>query len=161
MPNKRDLPSLTGILDSLNELNLQFAVGRSIVPQFVFGHDHADVLEELIQNEYDAGGNDLQVLFGQDSLVITGNGAVIDDEGWSRLSVILGTGEVPGRDGRVVQPKRNGIGSKNLGLRSLFRVYDAATTEPPFKRFRDPIALYREGDIRLNISSLSGQVEPA
>jgi len=43
----------------------------------------------------------------------------------------------------------------------LVRVYDVASSQPQFKRFRDPIALYRQGDIRLDISSLSGQVEPA
>jgi len=42
----------------------------------------------------------------------------------------------------------------------LVRVYDAASSEPPFKRFRDPIMLYRQGDIRLDISTLSGLLEP-
>jgi hypothetical protein len=117
---RRVLPRLTPILDSLNELNLQFSVGRSIVPQFAVGHDPADVLEELVQNEYDAEGNTLEVHFGTDLLTITGNGKVIDEAGWTRLSVMLGTGEVAGGDGRVVVPKENGIGSKNFGLRSLF-----------------------------------------
>jgi hypothetical protein len=39
--------------------------------------------------------------------------------------VIVGTGNVMGSQrGEVVAPKENGIGSKNFGLRSLFRFGD-------------------------------------
>ena len=47
---------------------------------------------ELVQNEFDAGGNQFSVTFGATALTITGNGSSIDASGWSRLDVILGTG---------------------------------------------------------------------
>ena len=83
------------------------------------GHNHADVLRELVQNEYDAGGSRLQVLFGNGELIIRGNGSPIDAAGWKRLSVMLGTGLVGSSD-RTIAQKVNGIGSKNFGLRTLF-----------------------------------------
>jgi hypothetical protein len=56
---------------------------------------------------------------------VTGAGRNIDRNGWERLSVIVGTGNVMGsRQAEVVAPKENGIGSKNFGLRSLFRFGD-------------------------------------
>lgn len=96
-------------------------IGSSVVEEFVAGHDASDVLRELIQNEFDAGGTKLDVAFGRSSLVVVGNGRAIDARGWSRLDVILGTGRVVGAEaGRSIRPKENGIGSKNFGLRSLF-----------------------------------------
>ena len=103
----------------INELELQYNIGNSVVDQFVSGHDHSAVLRELVQNEYDAGGSQLKVEFGTDELHISGNGKKIDSDGWKRLSVMLGTGQVGGSD-LTIKPKVNGIGSKNLGLRSLF-----------------------------------------
>jgi len=97
-------------------------IGSSVIEQFVAGHDAGDVLRELIQNEYDGGGERLTLTFGSRSLEICGTGKNIDRSGWERLSVIVGTGNVMGsRDGEVVAEKENGIGSKNFGLRSLFR----------------------------------------
>src|SRR5258708_6639086 len=101
------------------ELQLQYSYGNSVVAEFVSGHDHVAVLRELVQNEYDAGGSGLRVAFGIDALRITGNGHPIDDGGWKRLSVMLGTGRVGG-SGATIERKVNGIGSKNFGLRSLF-----------------------------------------
>ncbi|HVB25626.1 MAG TPA: DUF3883 domain-containing protein [Ktedonobacteraceae bacterium] len=100
-------------------LDLRYNYGNSIIAEFVSGHNHADVLRELIQNEYDAGGSLLQVEFGPDELSIRGNGRMIDKAGWKRLSVMLGTGQV-GKFGPTIAQKVNGIGSKNFGLRSLF-----------------------------------------
>lgn len=99
--------------------------GSSIVEQFVAGHDAMDVLRELVQNEFDAGGSKMSVDFGATGLTIVGTGKPIDARGWARLDVILGTGAIVG-DGSsdVVQAKQNGIGSKNLGLRSLLRFGD-------------------------------------
>jgi len=71
-------------------------IGASIVEQFVAGHDASDVLRELVQNEFDGGGNRLTVTFGEDSLDVTGNGRGIRADGWERLSVIVGTGRVRG-----------------------------------------------------------------
>jgi hypothetical protein len=98
------------------------AFGSSLIEEFVVGHDAADVLRELVQNEFDGGGDKLTISFGTDHLSVTGNGKAIDANGWSRLSLLLGTGRVVGggHGSRVVQPKLNGIGSKNFGLRSLF-----------------------------------------
>ena len=91
----------------------------SILEQFVLSHSFADVLRELAQNEYDAGGRRLAVTFGETSLQITGDGNPIDAKGWRRLSVTLGTGVEYGT-GRSIEEKVNGLGSKNFGLRSLF-----------------------------------------
>ena len=100
---------------------LRTQIGASIVEQFVAGHDASDVLRELVQNEFDGGGDRLTVTFGADALVVTGNGRNIDSNGWKRLSVIIGTGRVVGEGAEgSVAPKTNGIGSKNFGLRSLF-----------------------------------------
>ena len=86
-------------------------IGASIVDQFVAGHTASDVLRELVQNEFDGGGDRLVVTFGRDALEVAGNGGGISADGWNRLSVIVGTGRVVGEDaaGRIA-PKTNGIG---------------------------------------------------
>jgi hypothetical protein len=96
-------------------------IGASVVEQFVAGHNPGDVLRELVQNEFDGGGNHLSVIFGTDVLDVVGNGRGVTSDGWKRLSVIVGTGRVMGEgEAERVAPKSNGIGSKNFGLRSLF-----------------------------------------
>ncbi|MGN7998025.1 hypothetical protein [Sphingomonas sp. 22176] len=103
----------------------QIRIGASFIEQFVAGHDAGDVLRELVQNEFDGGGNTLTLTFGSRALEVTGSGRDIDARGWNRLSVIVGTGNVMGSGrGEVVAAKENGIGSKNFGLRSLFRFGD-------------------------------------
>lgn len=100
-------------------------IGSSVIEQFVAGHDAGDVLRELVQNEYDGGGEKLTLTFGSKSVEVLGSGRNIERSGWERLSVIVGTGNVMGtRGAEVVAPKENGIGSKNFGLRSLFRFGD-------------------------------------
>lgn len=100
-------------------------IGSSFIEQFVAGHDASDILRELVQNEYDGGGETLTLTFGSRSLEVAGTGRNIDRNGWERLSVIVGTGNVMGsQHAEVVAPKENGIGSKNFGLRSLFRFGD-------------------------------------
>ncbi|MDD1962125.1 DUF3883 domain-containing protein [Pseudomonas sp. 39004] len=100
-------------------------IGSSFIEQFVAGHDASDVLRELVQNEFDGGGETLTLTFGSHSLEVKGTGRNIDRKGWERLSVIVGTGSVMGSGQTdVVAPKENGIGSKNFGLRSLFRFGD-------------------------------------
>jgi hypothetical protein len=99
----------------------QARIGASVVEQFVSGHNAGDVLRELVQNEFDGGGDQLNVKFGENSLEIVGNGRGITADGWQRLSVIVGTGRVVGAaESERVDAKANGIGSKNFGLRSLF-----------------------------------------
>jgi hypothetical protein len=100
-------------------LDFRFRVGTSLLAEFAMSHSPADVLRELVQNEYDAGGTDLTIAFGEEALVVRGNGANIDNRGWKRLGVMLGTGHVAGEAARI-EAKTNGIGSKNFGLRSLF-----------------------------------------
>lgn len=96
-------------------------IGASVVEQFVSGHDASDVLRELVQNEFDGQGDKLSVTFGDSALEVVGNGKGITKDGWTRLSVIVGTGRVVGDvPGERVAAKANGIGSKNFGLRSLF-----------------------------------------
>src|SRR6516162_11527536 len=68
----------------------QTAIGSSIVEQIVSGHTPADVLRELVQNEFDAHGREIIVAFGPDHLNVTGSGKPVDRAGWQRLSVILG-----------------------------------------------------------------------
>jgi hypothetical protein len=99
--------------------------GTSILDDFVRGHSAADVFREIVQNEYDGKGSAIEILFGADELHITGNGRPIPPKGWKRLSVIAGTGDVVGDDdGDYIEPKTNGIGSKNFGIRSLFHFGD-------------------------------------
>ena len=96
-------------------------IGGSIIDQFVLGHDPTDVLRELVQNEFDADGDVMAVTFGTDQLSISGSGRPINKKGWERLDVVIGTGRVAGdTSGAEIEPKENGIGSKNFGLRSLF-----------------------------------------
>src|SRR6266566_4584532 len=118
-PRSEELVQLGWSKLNINKLELRYNYGNSVVAEFVSGHDHADVLRELVQNEFDAGGGRLQVAFGTDELRICGNGSPIDAAGWKRLSVMLGTGQV-GSSGPTIAQKVNGIGSKNFGLRSLF-----------------------------------------
>ncbi|MGO6718517.1 hypothetical protein ACC740_33045 [Rhizobium ruizarguesonis] len=106
-------------------------IGSSFIEQFVAGHDAGDVLRELVQNEYDGGGEKLTLTFGSKSVEVIGSGRNIARSGWERLSVIVGTGNVMGtRGAEVVAPKENGIGSKNFGLRSLFRFGDEIHVRP-------------------------------
>ena len=108
---------------ALDDLDLEFSFGESVLSEFVSSHDVSGVLRELVQNEFDAKGTKIEILFGEESVLILGNGRPIDAAGWRRLSVMLGRGHVAGSD-RVIEPKMNGIGSKNFGLRSLFLLGD-------------------------------------
>ena len=108
---------------NLDDLDLEFSFGESVLSEFVSGHDVSGVLRELVQNEFDAKGTKIEILFGEMSVVILGDGRPIDTAGWKRLSVMLGRGQVA-RSDRVIEPKINGIGSKNFGLRSLFLLGD-------------------------------------
>ena len=102
-----------------SELSYEFSIAQSVLEDFVLSHDPSDVLRELVQNEFDAEGTKIEFLFGSNSLTVLGNGKPVDAAGWRRLSVVLGRGRVAGSE-RVIEPKVNGIGSKNFGLRSLF-----------------------------------------
>ena len=50
-------------------------------------HNPADVLRELVQNDFDAGGTEMEVRFTQDEMIIKGNGApIVEDGGTGYLS---------------------------------------------------------------------------
>ena len=100
-------------------LDLKFRMTRSVLHEFVEEHSASDVLRELAQNEFDAQGTSMEIVFGAESLNVRGSGVPIDAAGWKRLSVMLGQGQVAGSD-QIIRPKTNGIGSKNFGLKSLF-----------------------------------------
>jgi hypothetical protein len=104
---------------------LRQRIGSSPLDEFVAAHGPADILRELVQNEFDGDGSDIGIRFGADALEVTGAGRAINAKGWTRLSVLMGTGEVLGdASHEVVDAKENGIGSKNFGLRSLFSFGD-------------------------------------
>jgi hypothetical protein len=77
-------------------------IGSSVIEQFVAGHDASDVLRELVQNEYDGGGEKLTLTFGSKSVEVIGSGRNVERSGWERLSVIVGTGNVMGTRGAEV-----------------------------------------------------------
>ncbi len=129
----------------IDDLDLEFRIGDSVLTQFVRGHDSAAVLQELVQNEYDAGGTRLDVTFGESSLKIKGNGTPIDRKGWKRLSLVLGTGHVADSD-EEVEAKKNGIGSKNFGLRSLFLFGDTIFIQSAGKK---SVLNFKRGALRV------------
>ncbi len=118
-PRKQQVTPENWRRPDFDQSKLQHRFGHSILSEFVRGHGPSEILRELVQNEYDAGGSRLEVRFEESGLAIRGNGAPIGRKGWRRLSVTLGTGLVSGFDGEI-EAKANGIGSKNFGLRSLF-----------------------------------------
>ena len=121
---RRNVPEASWTPPDVDD-RLKTRLGGSVVDEFVAGHDVTDVLRELVQNEFDAGGTAMTVTFGEHGLNVTGNGKAIARDGWSRLSVIIGTGRVVGEDDQAfIERKMNGIGSKNFGLRSLFILGD-------------------------------------
>ena len=122
------MPEHSQNLPPVNDDDLGVRVGTSLLEEFAVGHSAADVIRELVQNEYDAGGARLEVDFGEDALEVRGYGAPVDANGWQRLSVMLGTGNVAGQNS-IVRAKVNGIGSKNFGLRSLFLFGDRIYVE--------------------------------
>lgn len=79
-------------IEASNNLHVRF--GNSILVQFVQSHSGADIIRELVQNEYDAHGAEMRVEFQANRLVVTGTGKAIDRDGWRRLSVVMGTGSV-------------------------------------------------------------------
>ena len=108
-------------LPTVPEEGFRTKIGASVVESSFAGHTPTDVLRELVQNEFDAGGETISVVFGHSDLFVSGSGRPIDRKGWKRLDVVMGTGRVAGDEGHpVIEAKQNGIGSKNFGLRSLF-----------------------------------------
>ncbi len=91
--------------------------GPAAVGQFLREVSLIDLVVELVQNELDAGATRTSIEFGEQALLCEGNGEPIDAKAWGRLESVIGAGG-------DVEAKRDGIGSKNHGLRSLFRLAD-------------------------------------
>jgi hypothetical protein len=109
-------------------LGAHIRIGTNDLINRVLDHTAADVVRELAQNEFDAGGSECVIEFGDEALVVRGNGTPIDSKGWGRLSSIYGTGIVAGTAAGTaerIDPKTGLIGSKNFGMRSLFLFGDA------------------------------------
>src|ERR1700728_4792523 len=90
----------------VTDADFEVRLGESTLIGHALDHSPADILRELVQNEYDAGGSSIEVSFAEESLVVTGDGKGIDSKGWKRLTVILGAGAVLGTNERV-DPKPN------------------------------------------------------
>jgi hypothetical protein len=95
----------------------QIRYGKSVLAEFVRSHDYNSLIDELIQNDYDAGSPETIIHFLEDRLVCTGFGKPVDEDGWKRLELVMGTDEDA--------PSKHGLlGVKNQGLRSLFLLGD-------------------------------------
>ncbi|TPM23818.1 hypothetical protein [Mesorhizobium sp. B2-3-6] len=88
-----------------------------ILGQFLGNAKLEDLVVELVQNEVDAASSKTVISFSDTALICEGNGAYIDGEGWERLELVLGAG------GKT-RAKHDGIGAKNHGLRTGFRLGD-------------------------------------
>lgn len=91
--------------------------GPAAVGQFLREVSLVDLVVELVQNDLDAGASRTSIEFGEKGLVCEGDGEPLDDKAWARLESVIGAGG-------DIEAKRDGIGSKNHGLRSLFRLAD-------------------------------------
>lgn len=89
----------------------------AVVGQFLAELSLQDLVVEMVQNDLDAGATRTVITFGENALICEGNGAGVDANGWMRLSYVLGAGG-------EVAAKKDGIGSKNHGLRALFLMAD-------------------------------------
>lgn len=85
--------------------------------QFLSDLSLNDLVVELVQNDLDAGATRTVIFFGAAKISAEGDGTAIDDGGWKRLEYLLGAGG-------EVEAKKDGIGSKNHGLRALFLLGD-------------------------------------
>lgn len=95
----------------------QIRYGKSVLSEFVKSHDYNSLIDELVQNDYDAGSPESIIQFLEDRLVSTGFGNPIDEDGWKRLELVMGTDD-------DTPPKQGLLGVKNQGLRSLFKIGD-------------------------------------
>ena len=85
--------------------------------QFLKGLRTDDLIVELIQNDLDANAKHTSISFELDRLVCQGDGDPVEEEGWERLSYVLGAGD-------QVESKQFRIGVKNHGLKACFSLGD-------------------------------------
>jgi len=94
-----------------------------VVAEFLKKSVDADVFVEFIQNELDAGSTQTTFRFSPTAFQCEGNGEPVGELGWRRLRTVVGAG------GRNVPRKVGGIGAKNHGLRTGFRIADDIIVE--------------------------------
>ena len=85
--------------------------------QFLRGLRPDDLIVELIQNDLDANASCTSIAFTSDRLICQGNGEPVSEDGWRRLSFVMGAGV-------EVESKRFRIGTKNHGLKACFWLGD-------------------------------------
>ncbi len=85
--------------------------------QFLKGLRTDDLIVELIQNDLDANAKHTFISFEPDRLVCQGDGEPVEEEGWERLSYVMGAGD-------QVESKQFRIGVKNHGLKACFSLGD-------------------------------------
>lgn len=85
--------------------------------QFLSGLHADDLIVELIQNDLDANASRTSITFTPDRLICQGDGEAVSEDGWRRLSFVMGAGD-------EVESKRFRIGVKNHGLKACFWLGD-------------------------------------
>ena len=85
--------------------------------QFLRGLRSDDLIVELIQNDLDANASRTSIAFTSDRLICQGDGEPVSEDGWQRLSFVMGAGV-------EVESKRFRIGIKNHGLKACFWLGD-------------------------------------
>ena len=85
--------------------------------QFLKGLRSDDLIVELIQNDLDAKASRTSITFTSDRLICQGDGEPVSDDGWRRLSYVMGAGV-------RVESKRFQVGVKNHGLKACFWLSD-------------------------------------
>ncbi|HDZ73859.1 MAG TPA: hypothetical protein ENH55_14095 [Aurantimonas coralicida] len=91
--------------------------GAAAVGQFLREVSLVDLVVELVQNDLDAGASRTSIDFGEHGLSCEGDGAPLNAKAWVRLESVIAAGG-------DIEAKKDGIGSKNHGLRSLFLLAD-------------------------------------
>ena len=85
--------------------------------QFLKGLRTDDLIVELIQNDLDANAKHTSISFEPNRLACQGDGEPVEEEGWERLSYVMGAGD-------QVESKQFRIGVKNHGLKACFSLGD-------------------------------------
>ena len=113
--------TISAAKDEVKLSTQQFVQQFDVVPQFwqfLKGLSLDDLIIELIQNELDANATRTQIVFHPDRLVCRGDGEPVAEDGWRRLSYVMGAGD-------QVESKRFRIGVKNHGLKACFGLGDS------------------------------------
>jgi len=85
--------------------------------QYLRGLRSDDLVAELVQNELDANSTHTVIVFDADGMTCYGNGDRVDEDGWERLTYIMGAGHLAPR-------KHRQIGVKNHGIKVCFTIGD-------------------------------------